>query len=90
MVRMHADVNYQIIDFFKIVNVSAIIPAVAYETMLAHVASHGYVILAPEKVQGVIPALNATWIDDVDQWAQDHLHDRLVNAGIAKNEKSHC
>ena len=26
-------------------------------------------------------ALNATWLDDVDEWAQRHLKDKLVNAG---------
>lgn len=62
--------------------VSAIIPPHAYETMLMHVASHGYVVLAPEKIQWIIPALNASWIDDVDSWAQDHLLNRLINEGM--------
>lgn len=63
----------------------AIIPPHGYETMLTHVASHGYVVLAPERIQDPFSALNASWIDDVDTWAQDHLLDRLLNNGKIKN-----
>ena len=62
---------------------SAKVPSSAYDTVLLHVASHGYVVIAPEKVEDVMLALNATWLDDVDHWAQSHLKSRLVNAGNA-------
>ena len=49
--------------------------------MMMHIASHGYVVITPEKLQDSLIALNATWIDEVDDWAQKHLSDRLTSAG---------
>ena len=57
-------------------------PGLAYEFVMKHVASHGYVVITPERYQEAVIALNATWIDEVDEWAQKHLSDKLVDAGI--------
>ena len=70
-----------IIGQYSFYHVIAKMPGISYETVLQHVATHGYVIITPQKLEDAVIALNATWIDNIDEWAQKHLHDKLVKAG---------
>ena len=55
------------------------LPTNAYETIMTHVASHGFVILAPFKLNWPAAQYHAEWMIELHNWCQDNVMD-ILNA----------
>ena len=64
------------------VGVAGLIPPGFYSILLSHIASHGFVVVSPFTFTSLPTSeYNAEWMSKVDNWAEDHLLDKIKSEG---------
>ena len=59
-----------------------LIPPGFYSILLSHIASHGFVVVSPFTFTSLPTSeYNAEWMSKVDNWAEDHLLDKIKSEG---------
>ena len=56
-------------------------PTNAYETVMSHIASHGFVILAPFKLNWPGAQFDAEWMIQLHEWCEGNVMDILREQG---------
>lgn len=64
-------------------------PTNAYETVMTHIASHGYTILAPFKLNWPEDQFNAEWMIRLHEWCEANVMDILKGDG-EENDSPKC
>lgn len=63
------------------------VPATAYKVLLEHIASHGYVVVCPAKLNWPGTEYESQWLIDLHKWVESNLVINLINMGFDKGLK---